>query len=66
MEQIKERLSYTIEDGIYVGRLVNLPVVCQAESLEELQAKMKIMGLSYLSFMKGVLESTEPFELHIG
>ena len=60
--KIKERLYYTVENGIYIGRLTNLPCICQAKSLEDLEHKMKIMSLSYLSFMKDVIESDEPFE----
>jgi len=46
-----ERVNFVREDNLYIGHSVNLPLVCQATSKEELHRKMKIMLKSYCQFI---------------
>ena len=58
-EQIfTERLNYCItKDGKYIGTLVNIPsVTVQADNLEELERKAKIMAKSMLKHLTECLE----------
>ena len=58
----KERVNYSISEGLYVGHGVNIPVVCQAKSLVELEHKLKIMAASWLKYMTQILDQEHPFE----
>lgn len=38
------RINYIIDEGVYVGNIVNFEsILCQADSLEELETKLKAM-----------------------
>jgi predicted RNase H-like HicB family nuclease len=51
MEKKEIRFNYTIDDGIYVGYVVNHEgVICQADSLEELEKKLKMLLKSWLEY----------------
>lgn len=60
---MQERLTYTINNGVYVGRLTNIPAVAQADSLEDLKHKLREAAEIYISMFKDILSSDEPFEL---
>ena len=61
----KERINYIKNDkGTYTGYAVNLPMIIgQANSLEELKANMKEIGLFVVQHYKEMFEQDEPFEL---
>jgi predicted RNase H-like HicB family nuclease len=64
MEKIfKERINYTVENGIYVGQMIDIPgVIIQAKSFEELKIKAKIQAEMYIKFIQDTLKTDEPFE----
>ena len=59
---MKERINYTIIDGIFIGEMVNFPCICQAYSLEDLEHKMKLMLKGWLEFSNKILQEENPFE----
>lgn len=59
----KERLNYVVTDNCVVGATVNLPLVCQADNIEDLKRKMKIMGQLYIKHIAENFEMDEPFEI---
>lgn len=64
MEKIfRERLNYIVTENCIVGTTVNLPLVCQADTIEELQRRMKIMAKSYIKHLSETFELNDPFEL---
>lgn len=49
---MKERLNYIITENKFVGTLVNMPIVGQADTLEGLRVKMKIMAKMWIEQMQ--------------
>jgi hypothetical protein len=59
----KERVNYVItKDGQYCGHTVNMPLVIQAESMEELQRRMKSLGEHYIKHITEQMAQEQPFE----
>lgn len=60
---MKERVNYTIEkNGDYVGACVNLPIVVQAKSFEEMDKQIRMVAYQYVTELHRMLELQEPFE----
>jgi predicted RNase H-like HicB family nuclease len=59
----KERLNYVVENGHYVGYLVNLPIAVQSESYEEMILDAKELAKAWLAVLQQVLEQDEPFDV---
>jgi len=62
--EFKERINYVIENGFYCGHMVNLPIVAQAKSLEELKSRMLIMANLWVEMMQKTLGNSGPFEFN--
>ena len=59
----KERINYIKEDGYFIGYPVNIKgVTIQAESLEELAIKGKVICNIAISYMTDILNQENPFE----
>lgn len=62
---MKERLNYIKDGKSFVGAPVNISgVVIQAESLDELKRKAKIVCKAALENMAEIINQDEPFELY--
>jgi hypothetical protein len=59
----KERLNYVVENGQFCGHLVNLPIVVQSESYEEMILDAKELAKAWVAVLQQVLEQEEPFKV---
>jgi hypothetical protein len=59
----RERLNYVVQNGQYVGYLVNLPVVVQAEDYEQMISIAKDLAKSWVKRLQQVLEQDNSFEV---
>ena len=57
----RERINYVIENGRYCGHAVNMPLVCEGATLEELKKRMLILAKMHIEFMQETMEMEEPF-----
>lgn len=62
MKDFKERINYVIESGYYIGYSVNLPIIVQAKSMEDLKHKTKVLCNMWVQEMQKTLSQDEPFE----
>jgi len=54
------RFNYLIEDGVYVGYVVNHEgVIAQANSLEDLEKKLKILLKGWLRYWTELCDDSE-------
>jgi hypothetical protein len=58
---MKERINYVIEGKWYCGSAVNMPLIIQADSLDDLKRKTIVLAKSWLKHMTEIVEQ-EAFE----
>lgn len=60
----QERLEYIIDNGVFVGRLVNYhAIIVQADTLDDLKRKAKALLKVWLEYSQELLQQEECFEL---
>lgn len=59
MSNFKERINYKVDDGYYCGNMVNLPIVIQADNLEDLKKRTRAMVESYINVLQKTLDNDE-------
>lgn len=57
---IKARINYfKSEEGNYIGRPVDFPIIASAKTLKDLNRKMKSLMKSYITFYSEILEKED-------
>ena len=58
MEDI--RINYVIDEGVYVGSIVNFEsILCQANSLEELETRLKAMLKMWIKHWDEIINKSD-------
>ena len=52
-----ETTNYVIENGIYVGMMVNLPIIVQAKSLKEMKRRIKSVSATYIKMLQKTIDT---------
>ena len=64
MENFKERMNVIkTKSGRLSAHLVNLPIVCEADNIEQLKTRMKIMAYSWIKELEKTFLQDEPFDI---
>ena len=64
MENFKERMNVIkTKSGRLSAHLVNLPIVCEADSIEELKSRMKEMAFYWIKELEKTFSQDDPFDI---